>query len=173
MIKRTLTNREKIFFYIAMAAIALSLFVNYCFRPLNYRFSATRSRIISAQRLLKEYAALQSNQAQLAKLEVLLPFYEKKPVPAAEKVSLILKDLEDISARVGVKIETLRPLATAGGGQAKALKFELKLEGAITPVMQFLYIVEAPLRAMVAEKLQLSAKNQDLLTADIIISYQQ
>lgn len=159
-----LTKREKIVFWITIAIIVVSLFYNF----------VLVFYLRKADSLDKEIHKLELNLEKAKRLLTKKNNIEKEfknikidgttdAFLGEQQVANILLELENIASASGVHISEIKPQSLKRSEYSSEIAIDIRFEGDIKNISQFIYAIQQSKELLKIEKLQINTAGDSLL----------
>lgn len=163
-----ISKKEKIFLYLTIGIIALSIGLNFIVIPFLNRNEALNQEIYINKAKLNKYTSLLRQKANIQdKYNKNSARFAGKNV-ALNKTDSALSGLDNLAKTADIRILDMRP---QGISKSKELIIDLKTEGGMENYLKFLYNFEYSMPLLRVKKFQLNAKpNTQFLEGSFTIS---
>lgn len=162
MIKRLLTQREKIIFYLAIAIVTFSIVFNFFLAPLVNKISTLHREIRTTRQKFKKYIRLLAQKDQLRDKYNQLTLQFRLPEAGSDALVGVLSELENLARDTNIRLVDVRPQSEGKGDLSQGIRVDLRTEGTMESYLKFIYGIENSLLLLEIKKFQLSTKVNSL-----------
>jgi Tfp pilus assembly protein PilO len=171
MIKRFLTKREKIIFYLTIAIVTFSVVFNFFLAPLLSKISTLNREIRTTRAKFRKYSWLLAQKDQLHDKYNQLALQFRLPQVGSDALVGVLSELENLARDANIRLVDIRPQGEGKRDLSKGILVDLRTEGTMEGYLKFIYGIENSLLLLQIKKVQLSAKvNSPTLEGSFSIS---
>lgn len=172
MFLANLFKREKIFFFLAISAVALSLISNFLLKPVIAKWDLINGKILNKEIELKRKAKYLNQKDRVKSIYQEYSEYVKEKVSDEEALAALLNRLEEEAGASGIKIIDIRPKPTKDMTLYKKYTLELTCETTIEKCINFVYNLQKSPQLIRVEMLNLASPGKDkpLLNVRMAIS---
>ena len=172
MFLTNLSKRERIFFFLAAVAIALSLVGSFFLTPISAKWDLINGKILNKEIELKRKTKYLNQKDRVRSVYQEYNEYAKEKVSDEEALAVLLSRLEEEAGASGIHIIDIRPKPTKDLIIYKKYALELTCETTIEKCIDFVYNLQKSPQLIRVEMLNLasSGKDKPLLNARMTIS---
>lgn len=172
MIKQ-LNKREQKIFMVCIAIVAVYVGYNGLIKPLRQKIISLDQNIERKQiELKKDLRIVRSAKEIDQKYNEYLNVFQQ--IESDEQVmSSILADIEKVANELGLRISDLKPSKVKGEEGLNVFPLSLIIDGELTSIMQFLYVLQGQPYLFNVEQFRFDRKSQQTMTminANLILS---
>jgi hypothetical protein len=161
-----LGKREKILAVAVGGLLLLFSFKTVIFGPLSEKLSLVRQDIERSELAIRKYMELLRHREEILKGQKQIERYLNFSGPDEEKMTAALTRIEKQARQVGLSIQDLnpQPAPAASKGYPGLYRVQLRAEGSLAKIFEFIYNLENADILFKITKLGLSAKDDEAKT---------
>jgi len=167
-----LSKRERIFFFLAAAAIVLSLIGNFFLKPISAKWDLINGKILNKEIELKRKTKYLNQKDRVRSVYQEYNEYAKEKLSDEEALAALLSRLEEEAGASGINVIDVRPKPTKDLSFYKKYTLELTCETTIEKCIDFVYNLQKSPQSIRVEMLNLTSPGKDkpLLNVRMAIS---
>jgi hypothetical protein len=167
-----LTGKEKTLAILVGLALVLFLLKSFIFGPIFEKIGIYNQEIEQSKIAIRKYMALEYNRAEILKAQKQIEGYSSLKGTDEDKTAIVMSKVEAEARKAKLQISDLSPAgASKTKGGATIYNIQLRGEGQLNNVLDFLSGIENSSTLLETEKLTLTNKDEtsDALKLDVTV----
>jgi len=164
-----LSHREKLIFYVAAAAVSLTLGDRLLFAPVAQKLETQEAEIESKEAGIKRMSFILSQKDRIvAESAKYIKFLTKAKI-TEEEATTILKEIETIANDNSMYIVDLKPIGFRDAGEMRKYAVTITCEGQMENVFSFIYNIESSPQLLRVERCEMIPKSKESSIASLTL----
>ena len=156
-----LNNKEKILAAGVGLVLLIFMLKAFVFGPIYEKISAYDQEIEQAKMAIRKYMAFEHNRAEILKVQKQIEGYSSLKGSDEDKISMVMSKVESIARKAELEVSDMSPAGSSKmRGGAMAYRIQLRGEGQMKNILDFMSGIETANTLLQIEKIALSIKDE-------------